>query len=66
MIGKLENMVNLRPLTIEGCEVRELTGSDFESFVPFSALPTDLQQLLSSEKCLVPDAEMVVKQQSVA
>jgi len=59
-------MANPRPLTNEDGEVRELTESDFERFVPFSALPADLQQLLSSEKRIVPDLEMVVKQQSAA
>ena len=59
-------MANPRPLTNEEGEVRELTESDFERFVPFSALPAEVRQLLSSEKRVVPDAEMVAKQRSAA
>ena len=59
-------MANQRPLTNEEGEVRELTEKDFAQFVPFSALPTELQRLLSSEKHMVPDAEMAAKHQSAA
>jgi hypothetical protein len=59
-------MANPRPLTNEEGEVRELTESDFERFVPFSALPAELQQLLSSEKRVVPDAETMAAQQTAA
>jgi len=43
-------MANPRPLTNEEGEVRELTEEDFAQFVPFSALPAELQKLLSSPK----------------
>ena len=66
MIGRLENMANQRPLTNDEGEVRELTESDFERFVPISALPAELQQLLSSEKRVVPDAETVITHQPAA
>lgn len=59
-------MADPRPLTDEEGEVRELTESDLERFVPFSALPAELQQLLSSEKRLVPDAETIAAQQPAA
>jgi hypothetical protein len=59
-------MANQRPLTNDEGEVRELTESDFERFVPISALPAELQQLLSSEKCIVPDAEMAATQKPAA
>ncbi len=51
-------MANQRPLTNEEGEVRELTESDFERFVPFSALPADLQQLLSSMPQLTDETEV--------
>jgi hypothetical protein len=44
----------------------EWTEEDFDRAVPFSALPVDLRQLLSSEKRIVPDAEMATEQQSAA
>jgi hypothetical protein len=50
-------MANLRPLTNEEGEVRELTEQDFARFVPFTALPAELQELLSSPKHVAPDAE---------
>jgi hypothetical protein len=40
----------------------EWTGEDFAHALPFSALPADLQQLLSSEKQVVPDAEKMAAQ----
>jgi len=49
-----------------GDENLEWTDEDFARAVSFSALPAELQQLLASEKRLVPDAEMVAKQQSAA
>ncbi|MGA9068761.1 MAG: hypothetical protein WB424_00815 [Terracidiphilus sp.] len=39
----------------------EWTDENFAHAVSFSALPADLQQLFSSEKRIVPDAEMVDK-----
>ena len=59
-------MANQRPLTNEEGEVRELTEKDFAQFVPFSALPAELRQLLSSEKRVVPDAETIAAQQPAA
>ena len=43
-------MANPRPLTNDEGEVRELNEEDFARFVPFSALPAELQTLLSSQK----------------
>jgi hypothetical protein len=54
------------PLTDEEGEVREWTDEDFARAVPFSALPVELQQLLSSEKHVVPDAETMTTQQPAA
>ena len=51
------NMANLKPLTDDEGEVRELTKEDLAQFVPFSALPAELQTLLSEEKHIAPDAE---------
>jgi hypothetical protein len=46
-------------LTNDEGEVRELTAKDFAQFIPFSALPADLQKLLTSSKQIVelPTAE---------
>jgi hypothetical protein len=44
-------------LTNEEGEVRELTEEDLAQFVPFTALPAELQTLLSGEKHIKPDAE---------
>ena len=35
----------------------EWTEEDFAKGIPFSALPTELQTLLSEQKRVVPDAE---------
>jgi hypothetical protein len=43
-------MANRKPLTDDEGEVRELTEEDLAQFVPFSALPAELQALLSEEK----------------
>jgi hypothetical protein len=59
-------MDDLKPLTDEEGEVREWTDEDFARAVPFSALPAELQQLLSSEKRVVPDAETMATQQPAA
>ncbi|MGA3081639.1 MAG: hypothetical protein ABSD44_09680 [Terracidiphilus sp.] len=40
----------------------EWTDEDFARAMPFSALPTELQQLLSFEKRVVPDAETMATQ----
>jgi hypothetical protein len=50
-------MSNIRPLTNDEGEVRELMEEDFARFVPFSALSPELQVLLFSPKQVVPDAE---------
>ena len=49
-------MANPRPLTNDEGEVRELTEADLARFVPFSALPEELQKVLRSEKKVAPDA----------
>jgi hypothetical protein len=49
-------MANRKPLTDENGEVRELTQEDFVRMVPFSALPKEMQEVLSSPKHVVPDA----------
>ena len=59
-------MEDPKPLTDDEGEVREWTDEDFARAVPFSALPVELQRLLSSEKHVVPDAETVGKHQSAA
>jgi hypothetical protein len=59
-------MDDLKPLTDEEGEVRECTDEDFARAVPFSALPAELQQLLSSEKHVVPDTETMATQQPAA
>ncbi len=59
-------MTNPRPLTNEEGEVRELTEQDLAQFVPFSALPAELQRLLSGEKHIKPDAETPSKRQPAA
>jgi hypothetical protein len=59
-------MANPKPLTNEEGEVRELTEEDLAQFVPFSALPAELQKLLSEEKHIVPDAEAPSKRQPAA
>jgi hypothetical protein len=58
-------MEKRKPLTNDEGEVRELTQEDFAQFVPFSALPTDLQELLSP-KLVSPIAEAKSNQQSAA
>ena len=59
-------MANLKPLTDEEGEVRELTSADFKQMVPFSALPIELQELLSSTKHVVPDSESKPKRAPAA
>jgi hypothetical protein len=49
-------MAKRKPLTNDDGEVRELAEEDLAQFVPFSALPDELQKLLSEEKRIVPDA----------
>jgi hypothetical protein len=44
----------------------EWTDEMFAAAIPFSALPADLQELLSEEKHLVPDAENPSKRQPAA
>jgi len=59
-------MSNSKPLTNEDGEVRELTEEDFTQFVPFSALPAELQSLLSEPKYVRPDAESESTRQPAA
>lgn len=59
-------MANPRPLTNDEGEVRELTEEDFDQFAPFSALPAELQSLLSSPKHLSPDVETPAIRQPAA
>jgi len=66
MIGRRANMANRKPLTDDKGEVRELTEEDLAQFVPFSALPAELQVLLSEEKHVLPDARTPSKRQSAA
>ncbi|MGA2572218.1 MAG: hypothetical protein ABSF23_17055 [Terracidiphilus sp.] len=50
-------MAKPKPWTNDEGEVRELTQEDFTRTVPFSALPDELKELLSSpERTVVPDA----------
>jgi hypothetical protein len=53
-------------LTNEEGEVRELTEEDFARFVPFSALPAELQTLLSEPKHVTFDAETPTERQLTA
>ncbi|MGA3371341.1 MAG: hypothetical protein ABSC48_06215 [Terracidiphilus sp.] len=59
-------MANPRPLTNDEGEVRELTEKDFARFVPFSALPAELQTLLSEPKHVTFDAETPAERQPAA
>jgi len=59
-------MANRKPLTDEEGEVRELTTEDFAQMIPFSALPVELQELLSSPKQVKPDVETESTRHSVA
>ncbi|MGD0095477.1 MAG: hypothetical protein ABSB60_03220 [Terracidiphilus sp.] len=59
-------MADPRPLTNDDGEVRELTGDDLARFVPFSALPAELQTLLSEPKQITPDAETPGERQPAA
>ena len=53
MLERAVKMASQRPLTNEDGEVREWTDENFAQTVPFSALPADLQALLSSEDRIV-------------
>jgi len=59
-------MANPRPLTNDEGEVRELTGDDLARFVPFAALPAELQALFSEPKQITPDAETPEERQPAA
>lgn len=59
-------MANREPLTNDDGEVRELTEEDLALFVPFSALPAELQKLLSEEKHVKSDAEAQSARQPTA
>jgi hypothetical protein len=43
-----------------------LTAEDFARFVPFSALPANLQALLSSPKIVAPEGEKTAASQPAA
>jgi len=55
-----------KPLTDDDGEVRDLAEEDLAQFVPFSALPAELQALLSEEKQVKPDAETPSNRQPAA
>jgi hypothetical protein len=59
-------MVDSKPLTDDEDEVRELTEEDLAQLVPFSALPAELQKLLSGEKRVSPDSESSSTRQPAA
>ena len=59
-------MADREPLTDEDGEVRELTQGDFARMIPFSALPKEMQEVLSSPKHAVPDAASEPASQSAA
>ena len=48
-------MANRKPLTDKEGEVRELNTEDFAQMIPFSALPAEIQQLLSSPNRVATD-----------
>jgi hypothetical protein len=50
-------MANRKPLTDDEGEVRELTDEDFAHAAPFSALPAELQALLSEPKQVAPNTQ---------
>ena len=50
-------MASRKPLMDEDGEVRELTEGEFAKFVSFSALPAELQVLLSGEKHVRSESE---------
>ena len=59
-------MAEPRPLTNEEGEVRKLTEKDFAQFVPLSALPAEMQQLLVTQPPVTPAAEPSAAQQPAA
>jgi hypothetical protein len=59
-------MTTPKQLTGDDGEVRELNAEDFSRFVPFSALPADLQASLSSPKIVAPDAGIAETSQPAA
>ena len=54
------------PLTDDEGEVRERTEEGFANTIPFSALPAELQALLSEPKHVSPDAEIPSTRQPAA
>ena len=50
MVYMCASRSNPRPLTNDEGAFRELTEEVFAQFVPFSALPAEMQELLSSPK----------------
>jgi hypothetical protein len=60
-------MANPKPLTNDEGDVRELTEEDFAGAVPFSALPDELREFLSSsDRTVVPDAEPKKRKRTAA
>jgi hypothetical protein len=59
-------MAKRKPLTDDEGEVRELTGEDFAQMVPFSALPIELQDLLTASKQTSQDVKAPAKQHPAA
>jgi len=49
-------MADRKPLTDKEGEVRELTTEDFAQMIPFSALPAEIQHLLSSPNRVATDS----------
>jgi hypothetical protein len=66
MVRKKIKVATRKPLTDDDGEVRDLAEEDLAQFVPFSALPAELQALLSEEKQVKPDAETPSNRQPAA
>ena len=60
-------MANAKPWTNEEGDVRELTEEDFARAVPFSTLPDELKELISSpDRTVAPDAEPKKRKRTAA
>ena len=55
-----------KPLTNDDRQVRELTAEDAAEMIPFSALPQDLQDLLSQPKTIRPETDEDASRHSAA
>jgi hypothetical protein len=60
------NRLDRKRLTDDEGEVRELTEEDLAQFVSFSALPAELQALLSEKKHVAADARSPSTRQPAA